>query len=130
MTPKPKSIMSDEVGALTSQFRVRVLNCSAAGCLLETNGPIAIGTVGKLRVSFAGTEFDDPIQSSLRAHEGCARRPPVGARFLSMTPPYAGTLRYMIWRDVGILPGLLDAPTAQLTLRQCFRSLMAHYVQV
>jgi len=36
----------------------------------------------------------------------------VGARFLSLTPAYAGTLRYMIWRDVGILPGLLDAPTA------------------
>ena len=62
MDARPKSITSDEVGALTSHFRVRVLNCSAAGCLLETNGPIAIGTVGKLRVSFAGTEFDDPIQ--------------------------------------------------------------------
>src|SRR5688572_4083479 len=112
MSVDPKTNL-DEVGALTSQFRVRVLNCSAAGCLLETNGPIAIGTVGKLRVSFGGTEFDDPIRIVRCAiMKGTSVVHHVGARFLSMTPPYAGTLRYAIWRDVGILAGFLDAPDA------------------
>jgi len=32
----------------------------------------------------------------------------VGARFLSMTPPYAGTLRYTMRCDVGGLAGWLD----------------------
>ena len=108
---KQKSIIPDEVGALTSHFRVRVLNCSAAGCLLETNAPIAIGTVGKLRVSFGDREFDDPIQivrCGLMAGTNVVHH--VGARFLSMTPPYAGTLRYMMWRDAGVLAGVLDAP--------------------
>lgn len=113
-SPKPKSIIPDEVGALTSQFRVRVLNCSADGCLLETNGPLAIGTVGKLRVSFGGKEFEDPIQVvRCGLMKGTSVVHHVGARFLSMTPPFAGTLRYMMWRDVGVLPGLLDAPSAQ-----------------
>ncbi len=109
-----KWMIPDEVGALTRQFRVRLLNCSAAGCLLETNGPIAIGTVGKLRVSFSGKEFDDPIQV-LRCGlmKDAAGVHHVAAKFLSMTPPYAGTLRYMMWRDVGVLPGWLDTPDAQ-----------------
>jgi hypothetical protein len=111
---KAKWMISDAVGALTSQFRVRVLNCSAAGCLLETSGPIAIGTVGKLRVSFGGKQFDDPIQV---VRCGLMKDAPgvhhVGAKFLSMTPPYAGTLRHMMWRDVGVLPGWLDAPAVE-----------------
>jgi hypothetical protein len=109
-----KWMIPDEVGALTKQFRVRVLNCGVAGCLLETNGPIAIGTVGKLRVSFSGKEFDDPIQVvRCGPMKDAADVHHVAAKFLSVTPPYAGTLRYMMWRDVGVLPGWLDTPGAQ-----------------
>lgn len=104
-------MMPEDVAALTTQFRVRVLNCSAAGCLLETNWPLAVGTVGKLRVLFDGKEFDDPIQvvrCALIQGTGVVHH--VGARFLSMTPPYAGTLRYMMRRDAGALSGVFDAP--------------------
>jgi hypothetical protein len=91
---------------------VRVLNCSATGCLLETTGPIAIGTIGKLRVSCDGRDLDDPIQvvrCELMNGAGVVHH--VGAKFLSMTPPYAGTLRHSMRRDVGVLAGWLDAPS-------------------
>jgi hypothetical protein len=111
---RAKWTIPDEVGALKRQLRVRMLNCSAAGCLLETNGPIAIGTVGRLRVSFNGKEFDDPIQVvRCELMKDAADVHHVAAKFLSMTPPYAGTLRYMMWREVGVLPGFLDTPDPQ-----------------
>ena len=101
--------MIEGLATLTRQLRVRVLNCSAEGCLLEANGPLSIGTVGKLRVSFGGREFDDIVQivrcAPLQGPESVHH---VGAKFLSTTPPYAGTLRYTMRCEVGGLAGWLD----------------------
>ena len=52
----------EDVATLASHIRVRVLNCSAAGCLLETTAVVPVGAYGKLRVSFEGRDFDDTIQ--------------------------------------------------------------------
>ena len=51
-----------QIAALTKELRVRVLNCSASGCLVETNGTIAVGTVAILKVAFGGSEFEDTVQ--------------------------------------------------------------------
>lgn len=101
------------LATLTSHLRVRVLNCSAEGCLLESSAPVAIGTVGSLRVSLDGREFDDVIQVLRCAQlQGPASVHHVGAKFLSTTPPYAGTLRYTMRCDVGGLAGWLDTESA------------------
>ena len=97
------------LATLTRHIRVRVLNCSAEGCLLETTAPLLEGTMGLLRVLFAGKEFDDQIQVVRCDHMNSTHAIyHVGARFLSMTPPYAGTLRYTMRCDVGGLAGWLD----------------------
>lgn len=101
--------MIEGLATLTRQLRVRLLNCSVEGCLLEATVPLMIGTVGRLRVSFGGREFGDiveivrsaPLQGPDSVHH-------VGARFLSTTPPYAGTLRYTMRCEVGGLTGWLD----------------------
>ena len=99
----------EHLATLTRHIRVRVLNCSAEGCLLETNGPLLMGTVGTLRVSFAGKQFDDQIQVVRCEHmKSTDAVHHVGVRFLSTTPPYAGTLRYTMRCDVGGLAGWLD----------------------
>lgn len=99
----------ESLATLTSHLRVRVLNCSAEGCLLEASAPVAVGTVGNLRISLDGREFDDVIQVLRCAQlQGPASVHHVGARFLSTTPPYAGTLRYTMRCDVGGLAGWLD----------------------
>ena len=99
------------LATLTRHIRVRVLNCSAEGCLLEATAPLLHGTVGTLRVSFGGNQFDDQIQVVRCEHMKGTEVYHVGARFLSATPPYAGTLRYSMRCDVGGLAGWLDTPS-------------------
>ena len=97
------------LATLTRHIRVRILNCSADGGLLETTAPLVVGTVGTLRVSFGGSEFDDQIQVVRCEHmKGAGAVHHVGVRFLSTTPPYSGTLRYTMRCDVGGLAGWLD----------------------
>lgn len=102
------------LATLTRHIRVRILNCSAEGCLLEATAPLAVGTIGALRVSFGGHQFDDLIQV-LRCehmkHTDVVHH--MGAKFLSTTPPYAGTLRYSMRCDVGGLAGWLDTRSTQ-----------------
>jgi hypothetical protein len=99
----------EELATLTRHIRVRVLNCSAEGCLLETTAPLLAGAVGTLRVSFGGNQFDDQIQVVRCEHmKSTDLVHHVGVRFLSTTPPYAGTLRYSMRCDVGGLAGWLD----------------------
>ena len=97
-----------QIAALTKELRVRVLNCSASGCLVETNGTIAVGTVAILKVAFGGSEFEDTVQVvRCQPIVGAGAICHVGTRFLSTTPPYAGTLRYVMRSDIGKLAAWL-----------------------
>ena len=102
------------LATLTRHIRVRILNCSADGGLLETTAALVVGTVGTLRVAFGGREFDDQSQVVRCEHmKGTDVVHHVGVRFLSTTPPYAGTLRYTMRCDVGGLAGWLDLGSEQ-----------------
>jgi len=98
----------DSVAQLVNDNRVRVLNCSAAGCLVETARPVAVDTVAILQVSFGGRMFDDlvhvtrcePITDGGRFYY-------VAARFVSVSPPYTNTLRYVMRKDNADLAGRL-----------------------
>ena len=35
---------NEELGTLAKEVRVRVLNCSGSGCLLESDAPIPVGS--------------------------------------------------------------------------------------
>ena len=98
----------EELAALTRELRVRVLNCSATGCLVESNGPVVVGTVAVLRIVFGGHEFDDTVRVvRCQVIEGAGNIYHIGTQFLSTTPPYAGTLRYVMRRDLSKLAGWL-----------------------
>jgi PilZ domain len=100
-----------QLAALTKEIRVRILNCSATGCLVESNGAIPVGTVGLLRVAFDGSEFEDTVQVvRCQPIVGAGAICHVGTKFLSTTPPYADTLRHAIRRDLGKLAGWLRTP--------------------
>ena len=59
------------LATLTRHIRVRILNCSAEGCLLEATAPLLLGTVGTLHVSFGGNAVRRSDSGRpLRAHEG------------------------------------------------------------
>jgi len=98
----------EQLASLTKQIGVRVLNCSANGCLLETNAAIAVGSVARLRVEFGGGEFDDTVRVvRCDALTGASNVYHVGIQFLATTPPYAWTLRYLMRREMNRLVGWL-----------------------
>src|SRR5262245_58464946 len=99
----------EELGRLTSELSVRVLNGSATGCLVESPRALAVGTVACLRVNFRGHDYDDPVQVTRCQSIAGAGVFHIGMEFLSMVPPYAGTLRYAIHRELGQFVGWLHA---------------------
>lgn len=104
----------DDVASLGRHVRVRVLNCSAAGCLLETTAPVPVGAFGRLRVSLGDRDFDDTIQVVRCEHiTGTGSIHHVATKFISTTPPYAGSLRYTLRRGAVDLAGWLDTKKDQ-----------------
>ena len=94
---------------LIDDNRVRVLNCSATGCLLEATRSVSVNTAAALHVSFGGKLFEDLVcvVRCERVTEG-GNFHHVAVRFLSVTPPYAGSLRYMMRTETGDLAGWLN----------------------
>jgi len=104
----------EDVATLARLIRVRVLNCSAAGCLLEATAPVPVGASGKLQVAFGGRDFADTIQIVRCEHiKGTDSIYHVGTKFMSTTPPYAGSLRYTMRHGVTALAGWLDTKRDQ-----------------
>ncbi|MQA28848.1 MAG: hypothetical protein GEU82_03270 [Luteitalea sp.] len=93
---------------------MRVLNCSAGGCLLETTRPVTVHTVAALHVSFGGKLFEEVVhvvRSAAVTGGGGLHR--VAARFLSTTPPHEGSLRYVMLKESGELLCWLDDPVEE-----------------
>jgi pilus assembly protein Flp/PilA len=84
-----------QLAALVQEIRVRVLNCSATGCLLESDKQVSVGTVAALHVSLGGGAFSDLVK--VVRCEGFDRRGlyHVAAEFVSVTPADAGSLRHV-----------------------------------
>lgn len=91
-----------EVASLTTDIRVRVLNISAAGCLIETRRALETGSVATLRINFAGGDFEDTVQI-VRCQEITGAGPVfhLGAAFLTTAAPSIESLRYLIRRQAG-----------------------------
>ena len=89
----------DSLGVLTREQRVRLVNVSESGCLLETERPLDVGTVGKVHVRFGAEEYSDVIEV-VRCHaiRGSGSTYHVGMRFLWTTPRCEGTFRQAVAR--------------------------------
>ena len=97
MTEKVEELIlktEDQLGVISKEFHLHLLNCSSSGCLLETTSPIEIGTVGILRLNFGGDEFSEEVQV-VRCQQiaGAGSIYHVGATFLWTASPAAGSLR-------------------------------------
>ncbi len=104
----------DQLGGLTAELKVRVLNGSATGCLVESTRALAVGTVAGLRVTLLGREYDDEVQvTRCQAIAGAGNTFHIAVQFLSTTPPYAGSLRYAIHRELGQFSGWIHPPDGE-----------------
>jgi hypothetical protein len=73
------------LAVLAKEFCVRLLNCSASGCLIETSAPLDVGTVGSLRLVWNGDEVTENVQVvRCQRIEGAGSLFHVGAQFLWM----------------------------------------------
>ena len=105
-----------EVASVSTDIRVRVLNVSAAGCLIETRRPLEVGSVATLRINFAGGDFEDTVQI-VRCHEitGAGTTFHLGATFLTTAAPSKRIWTWRsAWRSGAALPsgGKSPAPVA------------------
>ena len=91
---------------LTRECRVRVINISSSGCLIECDRRLAVGTVGMLRIRWGGQEYRD-ASAVVRcvAIEGAGATYHVGVRFLWTTLPHPQSIRYAVARYVTLLTG-------------------------
>ena len=105
---QPTNTTATELASLASEIRVRVLNCGAAGCLVETFRPIPVGTVAAFRITMGAREFVDNVRVvRCLALKGAGPVYHVGMEFLCVAPPYAGSVRYMVRREHEAMSGWL-----------------------
>ena len=75
--------VADRLVVLARDFQAQIVNYSPTGCLLQTNSPLDIGTVGTLRFTIDGREFADDVQVvRCQPIEGAGSLYQVGAKFL------------------------------------------------
>jgi hypothetical protein len=92
------------LAALIQEIRGRILNCGANGCLLAVNRALAVGTVATLNVSINGRTFSDVVRVvRCRKIDPIKGRHHVAAEFLSVTPPYEGSLRNLMQQEASVV---------------------------
>jgi hypothetical protein len=93
------TVTDNTLGVLGKELRVRVLNCSPSGCLVETNSRLEVGTIASLRLSLQGDEFTDDVQVvRCQQIEGAGPLFHVGAQFLWTGMPHEQSLRQLMRR--------------------------------
>ena len=82
------------LGVLTRAVEVRLLNCSASGCLAESTRQLAVGTIASLRLALGDREFVEDVQVvRCQQIEGAGSLYHVGAKFLWTAVPGERSLR-------------------------------------
>ena len=82
------------LSVLTREVEVRVLNCSASGCLVESTRQLAVGTIASLRLALGDEEFVEDVQVvRCQQIEGAGSLFHMGAEFLWTAVPGERSLR-------------------------------------
>jgi hypothetical protein len=99
---KPKDEPA-ELATLSLEMSIRVLNCAASGCLVETRRALPVGRVATLRITLSAGTFEETVQV-VRCQEitgsGIYH---IGTHFLSTTPASTESLRYLFRREAGVI---------------------------
>src|SRR5688572_31414513 len=91
--------VTDQLGVLTRERQVRLLNCSVSGCLLVTNWRVPGGAIASMRVTIDGRELaDDVLILRCQPIAGAGETYNVGAQFLWPQPLVRQWLRSALRR--------------------------------
>ncbi|HJZ70767.1 MAG TPA: PilZ domain-containing protein [Vicinamibacterales bacterium] len=90
---------SKSLGVLMREVRVRVVNISRVGTLLESSKRMAVGTLGRLRLRMADGEYIEDIEvvrcDAVEGGDGFH----IGMRFLFTTSRHAQSIRSALARS-------------------------------
>ena len=101
--------VSDQLGVMTRERHVRLLNCSVSGCLLETNCRLPVGAIASIRVTIDGRELTDDVQiTRCQPIAGAGDTYHVGAQFLWTQPLVRQSLRSALRAARGELAATID----------------------
>ena len=99
------------LAVLARDFQARIVNCSASGCLIETNARLEVGTIGTLCCTIDGRQLADDVQIvRCQPIEGAGSLYHVGARFVLTASLEKGLLR----RAFAEMGALTQAPAARV----------------
>ncbi|MBA3886604.1 MAG: PilZ domain-containing protein [Acidobacteria bacterium] len=102
----------DLVAVLGRDVRVRLIDISGSGCLLESDCRLAEGTTGSLRVTIEGRDYEDDVRiMRCQNYEGTGGGFHLGAEFLWTTNPREHSLRRVLAtiQAGALLPGRFEA---------------------
>ena len=101
--------VSVQLGVLTRERHVRLLNCSVSGCLLETNCRVPVGAIASIRVTIEGRELTDDVQIvRCQPIAGAGDTYHVGAQFLWTQPLVRQSLRSALRASRGEFATTID----------------------
>jgi hypothetical protein len=99
----------DQLGVLTRERQVRLLNCSVSGCLLETNTRVPVGAIASIRITIEGRELSDDVQVvRCQPIAGAGDKYHVGAQFLWTQPLVRESLRRALRSARGEFAATID----------------------
>jgi hypothetical protein len=89
----------DCVGVITREVRVRLVNISSSGCLIESSTRLEPGTAGDLRIRVGSDIYGDDVRvARVQQVQGAGSTWHVGAEFLWTTQPGTRSLRRVVAR--------------------------------
>ena len=89
----------DCVGVITREVRVRLVNISSSGCLIESTTRLEPGTAGDLRIRVGSDVYADDVRvARVQQVQGAGSTWHVGTEFLWTTQPGTRSLRRVVAR--------------------------------
>ncbi len=96
---------AQSLAVLTRELRIRIVNCSLSGVLLEANASLAVGTVAALTLRIGEHEFKDDVRVvRCQSIAGAGSLHQIGAELLWTAVPGQHSLRLAMQQRLGASP--------------------------
>jgi hypothetical protein len=88
---------AESLAVFTREVRIRLVNCSLSGCLLEANTSLPVGTVAALSLRIGDHEFNDDVRVvRCQPIQGAGSLHHIGVELLWTAVPDRNSLRLVM----------------------------------
>ena len=101
-TNQKAGVARESLAVVTRELRIRLMNCSLSGCLLEANAALPVGTVAALTLRVGDHEFTDGVRVvRCQPIAGAGSVHHIGAELLWTVAPGQRSLRLAMQQRLG-----------------------------